>query len=270
MQRSTIAFALLALATACSVTLSESPTDAAATLPDEGAPIDEAGSVDSGPDATTPTTPTVPAGGVCTAEKKCDADSACLALQGATAGTCAKKCETRWDCGNDDDHVCEKINGTYRCLTTCVFSDWCPSGFRCSSARTCEPNCTTYPGSCGSKFECKASGSCGDPTPPPCTPQATSGLSSTKTAGSLSSTEKGTFCDWQACQLGGYGNKASCDGGVATNPSTDQNACIAKFPKSTCAATVSEMEACAKVQAAQRCSTIILTAPECATLRACM
>jgi len=97
----------------------------------------------------------------------------------------------------------------------------------------------------------------------------TSGLDQSKKAGALTSTEKKQFCDWHAGINGGYGRSEQCDGGINVSGPKSQSDCVGRMPPSSCQATIAQMEACVKLDAADPCSLAMFKAPECAPLRTC-
>ncbi|MBX3190352.1 MAG: hypothetical protein KF819_25355 [Labilithrix sp.] len=98
----------------------------------------------------------------------------------------------------------------------------------------------------------------------------TSGVDPDKTLGELGSSEKKALCDWQAGVRGGYGKKTTCEGGVSVSTPKNQAACLQDINLPSCQATVAEVEACIKVDAADPCAFAVLKATECEPLRACM
>lgn len=256
--------AALLLVTACS-----SGTTPVTPTPGEDAGIDaEVPAEDAAPTAK------VPPLGVCDATHECDDQGVCLTLPGAKVGYCGRKCTSNSACTDSpsfDDSKCTDVGGGDKaCVYTCIFSEYCPTKLACASFGGCVPNCKKNPGVCGSKFVCTASGTCGDPPPPPCTPTATSGIAPTTSIKNFTGPEKATFCDWQACQLGGYGTTITCDSGIAANPPANQQACTSKAVPSACTATVAQMEACAKVIASQRCApAAALASAECQAVKSC-
>lgn len=242
----------------------------------QGSPADDAG-VDASDDSSSdPDTvvPGVPALGVCDATHSCDANTVCLTLAGAKAGVCSQKCTSTSECKDSqspDDAKCADVGGGDKaCVYTCVFTGTCPGKLVCASYGGCVPNCKTNAGACGSNFVCSNGGKCADPPPPACTVTPTSGITGTKVMTTLSSSEKGTLCDWEACQLGGYGTSISCDSGIAANPKASQQACLSSFPGSACTATVAQVEACSKTVAANRCNVATaLASAECQAVKSC-
>jgi hypothetical protein len=74
---------------------------------------------------------------------------------------------------------------------------------------------------------------------------ATSGVTGTKRLDALTMMEKQMFCDWNAMLFGGYGNAINCPDGSSLPADDSQAACVAQFP-TTCSATVTQAEQCAK------------------------
>jgi hypothetical protein len=76
-------------------------------------------------------------------------------------------------------------------------------------------------------------------------PAGTSGVTGSKRLDALTTDEKMKLCDFTAALLGGYGASKDCGGGVTLDANASQADCVAKAP-TTCAAIVSQAEACAK------------------------
>jgi len=264
--------ALVLVAAACSSSSSsDNSGDGSNADQDAGDQTD----VDASTGSDAKATVTTRMGDVCTDTGKCSTGQECMTIsQKGGVAICLNTCSGKNKCPNDEE--CSD-NGI--CIPTC--SEGCPSAMECiTDIDQCIFDCNHYSKLCGPGEACIDGESCGPPVvdagPPPkveCEPgggTATSGVTGSKTVGSLTSTEQATFCDWTAAVTGGYGCDGECDGGLDVTFSATQAECIAKFTKAGCAATVSEAEACVKTNAQNVCSLAIATAEDCATLRACM
>ena len=258
---------IISVAAACS---SSSSDDSAAAAGDQdaGDPSDvDAGAAKS--DASTAAL--TKEGDVCTATGKCSPGQECMTLsQHGGVAICLNSCAGKNTCPGTEE--CQNEI----CTPTCS-GRGCPSAMECiSDLDQCVFDCDHYPALCGAGESCSMSVQCvptvPDAGPPTCKSgggTATSGVTGSKTVGSLTSTEQATFCDWAAAVTGGYNCEEACDGGIDVSFSSSQSVCISQFTKSGCAATVSDVEACVKANAANVCSLAILNSPSCASLRAC-
>jgi hypothetical protein len=210
----------------------------------------------------------------------CAAGYRCLTISG-TGGYCAKKCAKTAECGSGSSCV------QGMCVETCRASS---STNTCSNKSRmvcqgdlCVPNCALDSTVCAAPDKCEtfddvrtgycvpplnlgdagsdASTTCQTPTT-----TAASGVTTTKTVGALTDGEKGTLCDWSTGRYGGYGCKATCDGGISYTNKKDQAACKASF-KSTCPATVAQAEECIRQDSVNRCAGKIFNDPVCAPMR---
>src|SRR5262245_44737040 len=97
-----------------------------------------------------------------------------------------------------------------------------------------------------------------------------SGIDRSKTVGSLDPNEAATLCDWASARQGGYGRSVSCPGSQQRTDSSKES-CVSGLPllASYCPSlTVGETEDCANAIGTDLCA--LETAPECATIWACM
>jgi hypothetical protein len=84
------------------------------------------------------------------------------------------------------------------------------------------------------------------------TPSQTSGVTGSKTVGSLTAADKQKICDWTASLYGGYGGKVVCDDGsgmIVTIPGpASLTECLAQAAAvpATCTATVVQAETCTR------------------------
>jgi hypothetical protein len=81
---------------------------------------------------------------------------------------------------------------------------------------------------------------------------ASSGVTGSKTIGTLTAADKKAICDWTASLYGGYGGEVVCDDGTGfiltiTGPE-DLTECLAQAATipSTCKSTVAQAEACTR------------------------
>jgi hypothetical protein len=96
---------------------------------------------------------------------------------------------------------------------------------------------------------------------------------STLTLVSLPSEQRQQVCDFTACQVGGYGVKLSCSGGVAVTVASSQQQCLAQLPSNpACHATVGDLVGCTEAIRANPCTSTLfssacdaVSAPECLT-----
>ena len=91
-----------------------------------------------------------------------------------------------------------------------------------------------------------------------------SGLEKSRTWSSLTTSEKGTLCDWVAAKFGGYGMTIDCGDGTGIGSNSSQQACIDNLTP-TCGATVAQSEQCANDAS---CETGAFP-PSCAPIIAC-
>lgn len=178
---------------------------------------------------------------------------------GGSCSACAngKKCAAKENCASA------------RCVqSACAAADGCTaetdSAFCARLGKGC--GALTNIDNCGSARTARC-GTCEAP-PPNCT-ATSSGLSGSKTLGSLAADEKGRLCDFSVCRWGGYGQSKQCDGFTVSSPASQPD-CVSKQER--CASlTVSDYEACQKKVAATPCDGLqtLFTAPECATTKAC-
>jgi len=75
---------------------------------------------------------------------------------------------------------------------------------------------------------------------------STSGVPLTTRLDALTPTQKAALCDWVAQLYGGYGMHYSCGGLDRIDGPTTQADCVANMDTTSCAATVSDSEACEK------------------------
>lgn len=260
---------------ACSSTMDVS--ELANTIADAGSP-DGASADPIDKDKNKDAPETFPArsryGTTCGAEGACTGeDEVCVQFPGATSGICTQKCSTSTQC-KEAYGPSTKCASSGFCLLTCSNASDC-EGTQASicDGQICFSSCQAHPGLCGDQLTCEGESCREAPLPDggpnlPCEKTPSSGLSSSATLAELTSAQRDTLCDWQACQLGGYGDKATCPQGLSTNPPASRAKCRQQWPEG-CSATVAELEACQTVIAADRCSGVLLKAPECAALRAC-
>lgn len=260
-------FALAAAAeTGCSVTTTD------VSVPDSGTPGDDAGDPAAEDASTADTAVMKPTkvGAKCNGPGTCSTGQSCVSIssKGGEA-ICLANCSTAGHCTGTE--TCS--NGF--CIPTC--DEGCPAAMQCiSDINECMFDCEANPALCGPSEMCQMGIQCvkavPDAGPLTCMPgggAATSGITGSKTVGSLTVAEQGTFCDWAAAVSGGYNCSEACDGGITTHFATSQADCISKFTKPGCAATVTQVEACLKENAQDLCSLKILTAASCAPVRAC-
>jgi hypothetical protein len=254
---------------------SSDPAAVPATEADAGAADEDAGAAvteDSGKDAT---------GEACDSVKlPCTTGFKCLTISG-TGGYCARKCAKAADCGSTTFSCTSGV-----CIEKCKASS---STNTCSNKSRmvcqgdlCVPNCALDSTVCAAPDKCETfddirtgycvpplnlgdagsdAGSCQTPTT-----TVASGVTTTKTIGTLTDGEKGLLCDWSTGRYGGYGCKTACDGGLSYTNKADQTACKAGF-KSTCPATVAQAEECIRQDSVNRCAGKIFNDPVCAPMR---
>ena len=201
----------------------------------------------------------------CSADAPCATALDCVVAEGGQHGVCLSKCSSAKGCAAKETCI-------GHCTPSCNYDDECPPTLHCGGrGGACDRlNCRVDPNVCSASQRCDGLGYCQEvPVVVACTKTATSGLATTATIGSLTSAQRGTLCDWSTCQFGGYGTSAKCDGGLGLDQPPNQAACVADLP-ATCAATVADVEACSKLQAANPCDlSIVLGAPACASVAAC-
>lgn len=117
---------------------------------------------------------------------------------------------------------------------------------------------------------CGSSGSSDSHGDPDASTQAGvfSGVTGTKTIGSLTDADKKQICDWTASLYGGYGQTITCSAISSITGPESQAACLAVAAtiESTCSATVTQAESCTKIMAT--CNGKVGT-ESCAALFAC-
>ena len=102
---------------------------------------------------------------------------------------------------------------------------------------------------------------------PDCSMVNMEGLDPGQTIVSLSDAQRRQFCDLQACQVGGYGARASCSGGAPITIAANQNICVAQTPTDpACLATVRDMLECMQVLRASPCVSTLFGDPACAAV----
>jgi len=217
--------------------------------------------------------------GKCKSDADCKSGFECLAWPGGAGAFCAAMCSTKSPC--QDGERCAKLGDSTHCGTECQSDTDCPSRFVCASTLgICVGSCSSEPTKCGKGLTCGDDGWCYDesdpppPPPPPCTPSATSGVTGSKTLGSLASGDKTKICDWEACTWGGYGKNKTCTGGPVSNVAgpKDLASCLAEDVWTKCASlTVASLEGCQKKLDTNPCDalTLISTDPACVGVKAC-
>jgi hypothetical protein len=203
----------------------------------------------------------------------CTGGLKCVTISG-TGGYCAPSCAKAADCPSSATCTLGA------CLPSCAAGVGCPSSRMVCRANVCLPSCAKDSEVCRATERCQtdpdgvsyclsASDAGTDANVNTCqtpTTVASSGVTTTKTISALTDGEKGTLCDWLNGRYGGYGCKATCDGGLSYTNKKDQTACKATL-KATCPATVAEAEECIRQDSADRCAGKLLTAPACAPMR---
>jgi hypothetical protein len=96
-------------------------------------------------------------------------------------------------------------------------------------------------------------------------------VDSSKALTSLSASDQGRLCDWEAQQYGGYGKVMSCGGLVAGQRApADQASCVSALPPSSasmyCPVTVGQFENCVHWKVQNGCGTAD-PPTDCAALR---
>ena len=97
---------------------------------------------------------------------------------------------------------------------------------------------------------------------------------STLTLVSLSNEQRKEVCEFTVCQVGGYGVKLSCSGGVAVTVASSQQQCVAQLPSNpACDATVGDLVGCTEAIRANPCASTLFSSacdavsdPACLTL----
>lgn len=269
-------FAALVTAAGCS---SSEPANATTTgIP---AATDDGDAGDEAPATTADAGSTgVKEEGLCGPGAACAPGLTCLAMN--HDGLCAKACKTSSDCRSYQK--CTETGGGSYCLARCDLSagQGCGRDFACYGD-VCLASCTGKPGACPSDMVCDSLGLCEDAPPAPaplsCTgpvTATTSGITGTRTLGSLSTTEKEAFCDYTACGWGAYGASKACttDGGtfsVAGPKSREECATSTTFTKCS-SLTVSAMETCTNKMNGDPCNALCIatTDPACDAVRSCL
>jgi hypothetical protein len=100
-----------------------------------------------------------------------------------------------------------------------------------------------------------------------CSMVSMQGLDPGQTIVSLSDGQRRQFCDVTACQVGGYGARASCSGGAPVTIAANQNTCVAQTPRDpACTATVQDMLDCTQALRASPCVSTLFGDPACAAV----
>ncbi len=203
----------------------------------------------------------------CADDSACKAGSLCY-KRGGAEGVCAKACAATPECGAG--MTCTA--GV--CLPHCGEADECPFNLSCGG-RTCTVlDCYRVRGACGPGEVCAVSlgsGFCkAKPLPPTC--GTTTGLPPTTALGHLTYPERYKLCDWQACQLGGYGSSAPCDGGITMKAPKSATECLLRSERwaASCYVPLQRVEACTRAVAADRCNVELLeTNADCSAMAQC-
>lgn len=117
------------------------------------------------------------------------------------------------------------------------------------------------------------SGTTGDGGAPP---KTTSGVTGSKTIGSLSDADTKAICAWTASLYGGYGGKVVCDNGsgstVTISGPADLAECLAEATTipATCKATVAQAESCTRAMSTCDQGDDDTAASACAAMMACL
>ena len=98
-------------------------------------------------------------------------------------------------------------------------------------------------------------------------PSSGSGVGEAKLMAALTDGEKARFCDWLNGMEGGYGRSYECADALVAATDDDQADCVESFTK--CAASVRQMEACARKIAGDMCNPAGASSPECRAVRHC-
>jgi hypothetical protein len=248
----------LAACSSQTVVVPAAPADASTPEEEQPADDDPPPAADAGP--------TTKIGEECV--NACSAGQSCDGISATGVHVCLQKCRAKSDCPNRQD--CK--SGV--CFPRC--DEGCPAAMRCfdPAVNSCFFDCKANPALCGTGETCNGNYQCVKPAPVvTCAPGGgtpTSGITASKTVGSLTTTEQGTFCDWAAAVTGGYACEKGCTSGSRVTFAKDRAECIQRFTKPSCQATVADAEACMKENAQDVCAGKILTSATCASLRACL
>jgi len=77
-------------------------------------------------------------------------------------------------------------------------------------------------------------------------PGPDAGVDRSQTFGGASAAQLGTFCDWTAGRLGGYGRSATCGGVTLRSPAGGQSECVTTLQQvpASCPVTIGEYQDC--------------------------
>lgn len=86
----------------------------------------------------------------------------------------------------------------------------------------------------------------------------------------LTPAQKAAYCDWWACQVGGYGAQLTCSSGPAVTVDGSQAECVSKAPTSaSCQATLGDEIDCFRALAANPCQSTAFTSSACSSALQC-
>jgi hypothetical protein len=86
----------------------------------------------------------------------------------------------------------------------------------------------------------------------------------TKRVATLTEAERRELCDWNTCQLGGYGAHLSCQSGPPVRVAPSQGSCLATVTNNqACQATVADLVRCIQAVRANPCQTTLLAGTAC-------